>query len=340
MPKFRSNRNRTRKSARTYVAKYKRPARKFTRSRQPRKSVGFRPRTRRGYVRKGPMRIRIKDVGMNSTFSYDMTTYRPRIPLQFKGGQRNIYRSSETDILNANDCAQGGEEFIDMSRTLMVQYLSTTNTQPTGTTLIPNQSTAYVNCFKSFMATYELVNTANTNCFLTIYTFACKKDCNTLPTQMWQIGLNQEGATTTYLTRDYGTSPLDSAFVNCYWKCKKVITHVLLPGQMHVHKKRVNYNKPISNFELQIIVTQPAYIAGWSTVDLFVIRGQGASNSLGTQTGTTQAQIALTKNLELEWTYIQDNGVTYAINDSALTGSSFQIYNQGSGTFVGEATAY
>lgn len=310
----------------------RKPGAKRAPKRVMRKSV---MRKGKSFRKTGATRIRVKSLGLNTSFS--KIALRPNkfgkmMRKKYWLGARNTYI---TDTLSQITTTSGiGQDYAETgycSKNDIYQAIAQLANSSGSVGNANNNARYFVN---KCTAETIFTNSSNTNVEIDIYTFSTKRDSGTTPGQLFfQSMENQTTQVLTDYSRYYGTSPLDCPEVNALYKCYK-ITHIQLnPGQSHRHSFTYHIARPISNEVMKNANDQVLLdLRGITQRELFVAR----STSIASGTGGVGEAFAPVKvnwniNKKYELKYLFDNNSNMSLTYSTPSTTGNQIYNQGTG---------
>lgn len=324
------------------MVKYSR--RKVYRKRAPIRSRGIRKRMsykktlpyKARSRRYGPKHIRVKSLGLNSSF--DKIALRPNrlgasMRKKYWLGAKNIWQK---DILtfasNTGGLSQSWVETGYFSKVDLMDALTAYAQAPGATGTLANTARIFWNkCIAEIMMT----NASNTNVEIDIYTFSLKRDVNQTPGSAFSNGMEDSTAQTLVdvAQTNYGLTPLDSVLVSSLYKCFKVTHLQLNPGQSHRHSFTQHLCRPINN-EVVDLANDNVLVGlrGITMYEMFVVRSSSiatGSNNVGE--AFAPAKVNFNINKKYEFKYLFDNDTNYKYVYSTPSTTNNLIYNQGSG---------
>jgi len=311
------------------------------------KKVGRRPRKvvkrrtfRKGkqYRKIGPAVIKVKSLGLNTTYS--KTYLKPNkfgsaMKKKYWIGAKNQYRDAYTSsmtITGSSDQQQNHFSVSYYTPTEINTMMSAFSLQPGATGTANNTNRIFHNSVRGDIV---LTNSSNTNVEIEIYSFSSKRDALEAPGPLWFKGMSDQLNSSTFdVTNWYNFSPLDSVSLGQSYKCYKVTRVELNPGQSHKRSFTQHLCRPINNEMLdQAVEAVSSSMRGITQFEMFVVRSlsieTGTNNAL---TGVSSAKVNYYVTKKYDFKYLFDLDTTLKVATRPVEPTTGQaIYNQGTG---------
>lgn len=231
---------------------------------------GRRPRTvlRRNLRPRRPknrMMQSVKPTGAGSTYSY----YRE--PVRYRNFRRKMMLLSPKQrqfFTQGERCEwvyrnQGIINFVYQDRGDILTWMNN----------IPSFGDATVAFLRNMNSELTFSNQSNANCFIYIYNYQFKRDCNQSMEELIDAGLNDVFTGVKPTSQTYGITPsLASTTTKLFFRITKVTKIELGAGRSHVHNQQFEWNKMWNN-QLYPEVNLNNY-GGWTKGAYIIMKGE------------------------------------------------------------------